>query len=157
MRGKTKILLMIALIGLYFFQNIYLSSSWFSIDFTFLIIIFVALKSSVFKTGLIATFIGLMIDFLSGGTLGVYGFSRTLIAFIIREVLTFIDLKKGVYVFLITAISLSISNITANFLMFLILDFPFNINFILLQPIFTGLTANFILKSSYLKEKLDVY
>jgi len=157
MRGKTKLTLTFALLCLYFFQNLYVSSSWFSIDFTYLIIIFVALKSSTFKTGLSATLIGLLIDFISGGTLGIYGFSRTLIAFIFKEVLAFIDLKRGFYVFLITSISLSISNFTANFLMHLISDFPFNLNFILLQPIFTGLTAILILNSSYLKKKLDVY
>jgi len=157
MKRKTKIIIVLVLLILYYFQNLYLSYSWFSIDFTYLIIIFVALKSSIFKTGLIATIIGLMIDTISGNVLGVFGFSRTLIAFIIRGLLVFIDLKKELYVFFITAVSLSVSNLTANFLMFLIFGFSFSLKFIIFQPIFTGLTAFFILKNSYLKKHLNVY
>lgn len=157
MNVKTKFFLVLSLFCLFFLQNLYISSSWFSIDFTYLIIIFISLKSTIFKTGLYATIIGLIIDTISGGVLGVYGFSRTLVAFLIRGILTLIDLKKGFYVFLITTISLSLSNLIANFLMFLIFNFPFSLKFLLFQPIFTGLTAYFILKNRYFKQNLDVY
>ncbi len=157
MKTKIKPFLVLILICLHFFQNKYIASTWFSIDFTYLIIIFVALKSSILKTGFTATSIGLMNDFLSGGILGVFGFSRTLISFIVKGLLVFIDLKKGFYVFMIITISLSASNLMSNFLMYLILDYPINLSFVLLQPVFTGLTGYFILKSSYIKKQLDVY
>ena len=140
-----------------FFQNLFISSDWFNIDFTYLIVIFVALKSTVFKTGLTATATGLLIDFISSGILGVFGFSRTLIAYIIKGLLVFIDLKKGIYVFLIITVSLSLSNFIAGSIMFLILDYPLTLEFLLFQPVFTGLTGYLILKNSYLKEQLDVY
>lgn len=157
MKTRIKPFLVFILLCLHFFQNKYISSTWFSIDFTYLIIIFVALKSSLIKTGFAATSIGLMIDFVSSGVLGVFGFSRTFISFIVKGLLIFIDLKKGFYVFMIITISLFVSNLISNFLLYLILDYPITLNFVLLQPVFTGLTGYFILKSSYIRKQLDVY
>jgi rod shape-determining protein MreD len=116
-----------------------------------------ALKSNLIKTGITATILGLLTDFTSGGILGVFGFSRTFIAFLIRGIISLIDLKQGSYVFLITTISLSISNLIVNLLMFIISNYPINIYFILLQPFLTGLLTLLILKIPYLKKQLDVY
>jgi len=157
MNRRVKWILLFFLLFLQIFENKFLSDTWISFDFSYLILVFVALKSDIIKTGLVATLLGLMLDFLSGGVPGVFGFSRTLVAFITREILTFIDLKKNFYVFIIISGSLSVSNLIVNFLLYLIFGFAINISFVLYQPILTGITAYLILKNSYLKKQLDVY
>jgi len=157
MNRNVKFVFFIVLITLQLIQNSFTSFSHINLDFTYLIIIFIALKSSLIKTGIAATILGLLTDFTSGGILGVFGFSRTLIAFLIRGIISLIDLKKGSSVFIITTISLSISNLIANFLMFIISNYSMNIYFVLLQPFLTGLLTLLILKIPYLRKQLDVY
>ena len=157
MNRRTGLIIVIVLFMLQFIQNLYFASQWFLFDFLYLVIIYISLKSSLVMIGITATTLGLIADFMSGGVLGVFGFSRTLVAFFIAGMLNFIDLKKGIYVFLIITISLSFSNLIANFLMFLISRFTINFNFVFFQPVFTGLFGYLLLKNRSLKKYLDVY
>jgi rod shape-determining protein MreD len=56
------------------------------IDFPLIIIVYAALQKSQIKTLFYATFAGIAVDALSGGLLGANGFSKTLIAFIVLEI-----------------------------------------------------------------------
>lgn len=56
------------------------------IDFPLIIVVYAALKRSSIKALIYATASGIAVDALSGGLLGANGFSKTVIAFIILEV-----------------------------------------------------------------------
>jgi rod shape-determining protein MreD len=56
------------------------------IDFPLIIVVYAALKRSSIKTLFYATASGIAVDALSGGLLGANGFSKTLVAFIILEI-----------------------------------------------------------------------
>ena len=56
------------------------------IDFPLIIIVYAALQRSQIKTLFYATVAGIAVDALSGGLLGANGFSKTLIAFIVLEI-----------------------------------------------------------------------
>jgi rod shape-determining protein MreD len=71
--------------------------SWrFNIDLLYLIIFYIAIKSGFMSSVLSAAFIGLCSDYLSGGVMGVFSFSRTLAAYFLNVLARFLDLKKNV-------------------------------------------------------------
>lgn len=56
------------------------------IDFPLIIVVYAALRGSSIRALFYATFAGIAVDALSGGLLGANGFSKTLIAFIVSEI-----------------------------------------------------------------------
>ncbi len=128
-----------------------------NVDFLYLILVYISVKSGFFKTILSATMIGLVTDYFSMNVMGVFGFSRTVAAYLLNEIFRHIDLKNSLLVFLLIAISLFISNLIANIFFYIILGVKLSPNLILFQPIYTGLVGAFILIPSKMKEYLDVY
>ena len=128
-----------------------------NVDFLYLILVYISVKSGFFKTVLSATVIGLVTDYFSMNVMGVFGFSRTIAAYLLNEISRHIDLKNSLLVFILIAISLFISNLISNIFFYIILGVKFSPNLILFQPITTGLVGAFILIPSKIKEYLDVY
>ncbi len=56
------------------------------VDFPLIIIVYAALQRNTIRAILLATVAGLLIDALSGGLLGANAFSKTLIAYIVSEI-----------------------------------------------------------------------
>lgn len=56
------------------------------IDFPLIVVVYAALRGNAIRALLFGTLAGLAIDALSGGLLGANGFSKTLIAYIISEI-----------------------------------------------------------------------
>ena len=102
------------------------------------------------------TVIGWVTDFLSGGIIGVFGFSRTLTAFLVHEIHRFVDLNKNTFVFLFILLTLSFSNLVANFFYFFIHRYPIEPGMILRQPLLTALVGVLIISSIKIKDILDV-
>ena len=128
-----------------------------NMDFLYLILVYISVKSGFYKTILSATVIGLVTDYFCMTVMGVFGFSRTITAYLLNEISRHIDLKNSVLVFFLIAISLFISNLVANMFFFIILGVKFSSKLILFQPICTGLVGAFILIPSKIKKYLDVY
>jgi rod shape-determining protein MreD len=103
------------------------------------------------------TLIGLLTDCLVDGTLGIYGFSRTLSAFLVNEFSKYVDLKKTIFKFFIIAVSLSLSNGVALFFLSFINSVDFNMNMIVYQPVMTAMIGIFIIYWKTFREKLNVY
>jgi rod shape-determining protein MreD len=56
------------------------------IDFPLIIVVYAALQGSSIRALFYGTFAGIAVDALSGGLLGANGFSKTLIAFVVSEI-----------------------------------------------------------------------
>lgn len=147
------VVLIILQIIIYRYENILKIN----VDFLYLILVYISVKSGFFKTVLSATVIGLVTDYFSMNVMGVFGFSRTIAAYLLNEISRHIDLKNSLLVFILIAISLFISNLISNIFFYIILGVKFSPNLILFQPITTGLVGAFILIPSKIKEYLDVY
>lgn len=130
-----------------------------TLDLFYLILVYISVKSGFFKSMVTATVIGLLTDYFSGGILGVFGFSRTVSAFLLNEMSTRIDLKSNFFVFLLISVSLMLSNLIASLFFYFIPSQHqyLQINMLLIQPIFTGLIGILIVSSSKTKKYLDVY
>ncbi|MCU0236400.1 MAG: rod shape-determining protein MreD [Acidobacteria bacterium] len=128
----------------------------FTVDLLFLVIFFIAIRSGFMTSILSAALIGFCSDYLSGGVMGVFSFSRTLAAFSLNAVARFLDLKKNIFIFLLILFSLFLSNLAA--FGFLVLIFRYQITFSLLviQPLSTALLGTIILGSKKAKSLLDV-
>lgn len=157
MNKKFKVGLLVILIFLQIVVHRYMNILRFNVDLLYLILVYISVKSGFFKTILFATVIGLITDYSSMNVMGVFGFSRTITAFLLNEVSIHIDLKNNLFVFLLVALSLFLSNIAANIFFYFILNIGFNLNLIFYQPLFTGLIGVLILSSSRIKKYLDVY
>lgn len=153
---NQKIVLMLLLFLLQIIFNRYVDFLRLNLDLLFLILVFISIKSSFGKSIVAGTVIGLITDFFSVNIMGVFGFSRTLAAYLLNELSRRIDLKNNILVFLLVAISLATSNVIANIFFFFILGFQFNISLLLYQPLLTGLFG--IMTLSVLPRKyIDVY
>lgn len=126
-------------------------------DCLYLILVYISVRSGLIKTVIIATFIGWVTDSLIGGIIGVFGFSRAIIAYLLNEFNRFLDLRKKVFVFLLIFISLSISNLIANFFLHLIFGYDLELGMILRQPSLTALIGILIISPQKVREYLDVY
>jgi rod shape-determining protein MreD len=109
------------------------------------------------KTVVSATLIGWIMDSLIGGIVGVFGFSRAIIAFFLNEFNRFLDLRKKVFVFLLIFVSLSISNLIANVFFHLIFGYDLELGMILRQPLLTAILGLLIITPARVREYLDVY
>ncbi|HLP46036.1 MAG TPA: rod shape-determining protein MreD [Candidatus Deferrimicrobium sp.] len=157
MNRKIKIGLFILLIALHILSLRYGNILKFNLDLLYLILVYIAIKSGFLKTIFAATAIGLITDFFSMQVMGVFGFSRTISGYLLNEISPHIDLKNNMLVFLLITLSLFISNLIANIFFHFISGFPFQLNLILYQPLFTGLIGILITGSRKAKQYLDVY
>jgi len=128
-----------------------------NLDLLSLILVYIAVKSGFVKTILSATAIGLVTDFLTGGVLGVFGFSRTIAAYVLNDVSMRIDLKNNLFVFLMLSLSLAFSNLIANLFFYFIRGYAVDLSLILYQPLLTGVVGLLIVSSTKAKNYLDVY
>jgi len=126
-------------------------------DFLFLIIIYNALRTSFLKTLLIACLLGWLTDYICGGIIGVFGFSRIAAAALVHEIIRYIDLKKKGFTFFLVFISLALSNIIAQIFFYLIHSAPISPSLLLWQPLTTSLFALLLAHWQKIKEIWDIY
>jgi rod shape-determining protein MreD len=81
---KITIALVIAVLLQWTLRNV--AEPFAYIDFPLIIVVYAALQGSSIRALFYGTFAGIAVDALSGGLLGANGFSKTLIAFIVSEV-----------------------------------------------------------------------
>jgi rod shape-determining protein MreD len=131
--------------------------SWsFNVDLLYLIIFYIAIKSGFMPSVLSAALIGLCSDYLSGGIIGVFSFSRTLAAYFLNSLARFLDLKKNVFVFLLIFISLFLSNLLAFVFYILIFNLQITASLLFYQPLSTAVIGTFLLGFKKAKSLLDV-
>ncbi len=157
MNRRVKIGLLILLVGLQILSYRYRDMLKLNLDLLHLILVYIALKSGFLKTILSSTAIGLVTDYFSMQVMGVFGFSRTIIGYLLNETSRHIDLKNNALVFLLSSVSLFLSNLIANLFFHFISGFPFQLSLILYQPLSTGLLGVLLLAPRKMKQYLDVY
>lgn len=157
MNRKIKIGLFIILIGIHVLGQRYGTILKFNLDLLYLILVYIAVKTGYLKAIFSAAAIGLITDYYSMQVMGVFGFSRTISGYLLNVISPHIDLKNNMLVFLLISVSLFISNLVANLFFHFISGFPFQLNLILYQPLFTGLIGILIAGSRKAKQYLDVY
>ncbi len=81
---KITIALIVAVLLQWTLRNIFEPLAF--IDFPLIIVVYAALQGSSIKALFYGTVAGIAVDALSGGLLGANGFSKTLIAFIVSEI-----------------------------------------------------------------------
>ena len=82
-QAKIIIALIIAVLLQWTLRNVFEPLTY--IDFPLIIVVYAALQGSSIKSLLYGTFAGISVDALSGGLLGANGFSKTLVAFVVSE------------------------------------------------------------------------
>lgn len=82
-QAKIIIALIIAVLLQMTLRNVFEPLTY--IDFPLIIVVYAALQGSSIKSLLYGTFAGIAVDALSGGLLGANGFSKTLVAFVVSE------------------------------------------------------------------------
>lgn len=154
---RVKVGLFIVFIVLQIAIHRYVNVLKVNLDLLYLILVYISIKSGFMKTILFAAAIGLVTDFFSMQVMGVFGFSRTIIAYLLNETTPHIDLKNNTFVFLLIAVSLFLSNLMANTFFYFISGTSFDSNLILYPPLLTGLLGVLIISPSKMKRHLDVY
>ena len=157
MKRKIKFIFFLVLFSAQILSNLYLHSVKLHIDFLFLIMVYIAIKSGIIKTIASAIIIGWITDYFSIGSIGIFGFSRTVVAFLLFELSRFIDLKNSFYTFLLIFLSLSVSNLIANLFLLLIHGVKVQLHMILFQPLLTGFMGIILISPKKIKKRLDVY
>lgn len=137
--------------------NLYLNEFNINIDFLFLILIYISSRGNFLKSLIIATFLGWTTDLLNSQIIGVFGFSRVVIAYIIFEIIVFIDFKRLSFTFLFIFFSLSLSNLVASLFLLFINDYGLSVGMIIYQPLLTGMFAVILVSSDRIKEAINVY
>ncbi len=137
--------------------NLYLNEFNINIDFLFLILIYISSRGNFLKSLIIATFLGWTTDLLNSHIIGVFGFSRVVIAYIIFEIIVFIDFKRLSFTFLFIFFSLSLSNLVASLFLLFINDYGLSVGMIIYQPLLTGMFAVILVSSDRIKEAINVY
>jgi len=154
---RFKIALFIVFILLQVAIHRYVNVLKLNLDLLYLILVYISIKSSFMKTVFSAAVIGLITDFFSMQVMGVFGFSRTIIAYLLNETAPHIDLKNNTFTFLLIAVSLFLSNLVANTFFYFISGTGFDSNLVLYPPLLTGLLGVLIISPSGIKRHLDVY
>jgi rod shape-determining protein MreD len=157
MNRKVRLGIFVVLVLLQIVVQKYMDILKVSLDLLYLVLVYISVKSGFFKTVFSATAVGLVTDYFSMQVMGVFGFSRTIIAFLLNDTSRHIDLKNRLLVFLLISLSLSISNALSNVFFYFIRGVPFNLNLILYQPLLTGLAGVLILSIPKVRRYLDVY
>lgn len=127
-----------------------------NVDLLYLVIFLIAIKSDFMPSVFSAAFIGFCSDFLSGGVMGVFSFSRTLAAYLLNTLARYLDLKKNVFIFLLILVSLFLSNLVAFLFLGLIFNLGITVSLLLLQPFYTAVVGTLILGTGKAKSLLDV-
>lgn len=83
-QAKIIIALIIAVLLQWTLRNVFEPLTY--IDFPLIIVVYAALQGSSVKSLLYGTFAGISVDALSYGLLGANGFSKTLVAFVVTEI-----------------------------------------------------------------------
>jgi rod shape-determining protein MreD len=131
--------------------------SWrLNVDLLYLVVFYIASKSGFMTSVISASLIGLCSDYLSGGIMGVFSFSRTLAAYLLNTIARFLDLKKNIFVFLLILLSLFLSNVVAYLFYALIFKYTITASLLIYQPLFTALIGTVILGLRKVKSLLDV-
>jgi rod shape-determining protein MreD len=157
MNRKFKLIAFILIVLAQIIINLYIHDLKLNLDLIYLILVFVAVKSNFIKSIVVATTIGLITDYLTGGVLGVFGFSRTIAAFVLNEISMRIDLKNNFFVFLMLSLSLAFSNLIANLFFYFIFGFGIQLSLVVYQPLFTALVGLLIVSSTKAKKNFDLY
>jgi len=156
MNNRFRTILFIVLaVGQFVFARHYYSLR-FTIDLLFLIIFFIAIRSGFMTSILGAALIGFCSDYLTGGVMGVFSFSRTLAAFFLNSLSRFLDLKKNIFIFLLILVSLFLSNLAAFAFLVLIFKYKITASLLVFQPLSTALVGTLILAPKKTKSLLDV-
>jgi rod shape-determining protein MreD len=134
----------------------YYQSLRFNVDLLYLVIFYISIKSGFMKSIISASLIGLCSDYLSGGVMGVFSFSRTLAAYFLNILARFVDLKNNFFIFLLIFISLLLSNLVAFVFYALIFKYKITISLLIYQPFFTAIIGTIILGLKKVKSLLDV-
>jgi rod shape-determining protein MreD len=134
----------------------YYHSLRFTVDLLYLVIFYIAIKSGFMTSVFSAAFIGLCSDYLSGGVIGVFSFSRVLAAYFLNSLARFLDLKKNVFVFLLILISLFLSNLVAFLFHVLIFNLHITSRLLFYQPLSTAVIGTIIMATKKVKSLLDV-
>lgn len=134
----------------------YYQSLRFNVDLLYLIIFYISIKAEFMKSIISASLIGLCSDYLSGGVMGVFSFSRTLAAYFLNVLARFVDLKNNFFVFLLIFISLFLSNLVAFVFYALIFKYKIIASLLIYQPLFTASVGTVIMGLRKVKSALDV-
>ena len=134
----------------------YYQSLRFNVDLLYLVIFYISIKSGFMKSIISASLIGLCSDYLSGGIIGVFSFSRTLAAYFLNILARFIDLKNNFFIFLLIFISLFLSNLVAFVFYALIFKYKITASLLIYQPLFTAIVGTVVLGLKKVKSVLDV-
>ncbi len=127
-----------------------------NIDFFFLIIMHAAVVYSFSRTMLTATALGLLTDYLSGGIIGVFSFSRILVSFLVYEAARMIDLRKRIFVFLTVLFGLLLANVMAVFFLYHISGLQPALRILVVQPLSTAGLALILTSIKAIREHLNV-
>jgi rod shape-determining protein MreD len=157
MNRRFKFIIFILLILGEIIINRYVHQLKLRLDLLYLILVYISVKSGFIKGIAAGTAVGLITDYFSMNVMGVFGFSRTLSAFLLHESSRRIDLKSNFFVFLLIFLSLALSNAIANIFFMVILNLGLSWRLILLQPFLTALLGILIVSSKKVKRSLDVY
>lgn len=82
-QAKIIIALIVAVLLQWTLRNVFEPFTY--IDFPLIVVVYAALQGSSIRALLYGTFAGIAVDALSGGLLGANGFSKTLVAFVVSE------------------------------------------------------------------------
>jgi rod shape-determining protein MreD len=134
----------------------YYHSMRFNVDLLYMVIFYVSIRSGFVTSIVSASLIGLVSDYLSGGVMGVFSFSRTLAAYFLNMLARFVDLKNNFFIFLLVFISLFLSNAVAFVFFVLIFRYKITASLLIYQPFFTAVIGTIILASKKVKSLLDV-
>jgi rod shape-determining protein MreD len=155
---KLKVLLFILLIVGQIILFRYVHQLKLYMDLFYLILVYVSVMGGFYKSIAVACVIGLVTDYFSPiPVMGVFGFSRTLAAFVLNEISRRIDLKNNIFIFLLITISLALSNLVACIFLYFIAGFSISLTMVLYQPVLTGLVGLAITAPKKAKMYLDVY
>jgi len=127
-----------------------------NLDLLYLIIFCISIKSGFMTSIVSASLIGLVSDYLSGGIIGVFSFSRTLAAYFLNIIARFVDLKNNFFIFLLIFISLFLSNAVAFIFFVLIFKYKVTVSLLVYQPFATALCGTIFLGFKKVKSLLDV-
>lgn len=156
-KRRLRLILLLFLFLMHLTVNKFMAELNINIDFMYLILIYFLLRKKFFQTIIAAMIIGWATDYFAGTTVGIFGFSRVTIAFILYGIFDYIDPKRLISAMLIIFISLSFSNLIANLFMIFIYNFNFNFDLLIVQPFLTSLTGILILTSKNIRKALNVH
>ncbi len=128
----------------------------FNVDLLYLVIFCIAIKAGYVSSMISASLIGLISDYLSGGIIGVFSFSRTLAAYFLNMLARFIDLRNNFFVFLLIWISLFLSNLVASGFYVFVFKYKVTVSLLIYQPLATAGIGTIIFGFKKIKSLLNV-